>query len=277
MVYICESGRRLRKQPATCNQRNEAANRMNRVAQHTGVVYMLTAPDGQRYIGRTVRFQQRMREHRSGCTPCRKIAAAITKYGWKNFRVSKIAQGMSDAALPACERAFIAIVRPELNLMTSTGGRLRHAESSKQKVSDLHRGKPKSAEHRAKIGAAHRGKKISPEHRAAISAKMLGKKLGPFSDGHRAKLSAANKGKPKSPEHRAKQSAAMRGRPGRPHTPETRAKISAWNRGRKLSPETKTKIRTAHLGKKASPETRAKMSASQLQRAQRKRAQQGAD
>jgi hypothetical protein len=91
-------------------------------------------------------------------------------------------------------------------------------------VPGLHRhprrkGKPLSAERRAKISAALKGKQCAPETRAKISAALKGK---PLSVEHRAKLSAAKKGKNHqffgkhlTPEHRAKLSAAARQREAR--------------------------------------------------------------
>ena len=81
------------------------------------------------------------------------------------------------------------------------------------------KGKPLSAERRAKISAALKGKQCTPETRAKISAALKGK---PLSAEHRAKLSAAKKGKNHQffgkhlgPEHRAKLSAAARQREAR--------------------------------------------------------------
>jgi very-short-patch-repair endonuclease len=84
--------------------------------------------------------------------------------------------------------------------------------------------------------AAKRGKPLSAETRAKIGAKHLGTKRGPMSAETKAKLgasvSAALKGKPKSAEHAAKVAAANR---GRPKSAETKAKISASLKRRNAS------------------------------------------
>lgn len=85
-------------------------------------------------------------------------------------------------------------------------------------------------------GAARRGKPHTAEQRAKISAGLTGKRRGPMTAEAKAKIgasvSAALKGKPKSPEHIAKVAAANR---GRPVSAETRAKISATLKERKTS------------------------------------------
>lgn len=125
------------------------------------------------------------------------------------------------------------------------------------------RGRPKSAEHRAKIGAAHRGRVKSPEHRAKISAACLGRQPSPET---RAKLSAAGRARTQSVETRAKISAALTGgshpsRRGIPLTPETREKLRAAHLGKVASAETRAKISASRTGLKVSPEARAAMSA----------------
>ncbi|MES2367048.1 MAG: NUMOD3 domain-containing DNA-binding protein [Pseudomonadota bacterium] len=91
-----------------------------------------------------------------------------------------------------------------------------------------------TAERRAAISAFHKGRKKSAEHRARISA-SAGKHL---------------KGKPQSPEHIAKCRAAKL---GKKFTLEHRAKISAARKGIQFSAETKAKMRAAKAGKPLSP------------------------
>lgn len=79
------------------------------------------------------------------------------------------------------------------------------------------KGKPKSAEWRAKIGEGNRGRVQSPEARAKISAARMGKPTTagrPKSAEHRAKISASLMGRRDSDETRVKKSAASRRREG---------------------------------------------------------------
>lgn len=76
------------------------------------------------------------------------------------------------------------------------------------------KGKPKSAEHRAKLAEANRRRVVSDETRAKISAARKGKpttKGVPKSAEHRAKISAALMGHVESDETRAKKSRALKG------------------------------------------------------------------
>jgi len=107
------------------------------------------------------------------------------------------------------------------------------------------RGKPKSAEHRAKIGAANSRRGQTPEARAKISAARTGK--------------PTTKGRPKTAEHRAKISATLT---GRRQSAETRAKKSAAHLGKPMPDGTGAKISAALKGKPKSAEHRANLSAS---------------
>jgi len=100
------------------------------------------------------------------------------------------------------------------------------------------RGKPKSAEHRARIGEANRRRAVTAETRAKMSASAMGKPgtltgRSPSAE-TRAKISATLKGHRQSADTRAKKSAAHLGKP----MPEgTGAKISAALKGKSKSPE----------------------------------------
>lgn len=83
---------------------------------------------------------------------------------------------------------------------------------TKQHMSDAHKGKKFSEEHKKKLSEAHRGEKHW----------FYGKHL---SEEHKKKLSECHKGKHCSEE--------------------TKIKISKWNKGKKLSEETKNKISEA--------------------------------
>lgn len=128
----------------------------------------------------------------------------------------------------------------------------------------LHKGKPKSAEHRRKIGASnagkinskeaiaksvakHRGRKHSAEHRAKISAAGMGRKGKSPTAEQREHLAKLRRGKSLSEETRAKISEALR---KRIRTPETCAKLSAALRGKVRSPEHCAALTAAKLGRK---------------------------
>lgn len=211
-----------------------------------GVIYMLTNTiTGERYVGRTVDFARRMREYARG-EGHGDIGKTIAKYGWENFSVEKLEQGISDADLPSREDYHVAKLDPELNLMTSTaGGRMRHAESTKELIRQRHLGKPLSQERRAKISASQTGER---NHNFGKSPSLE----------TRAKMRKAKLGKTHSPEHRANNSASKLGERnhnfGKKMSSKQRAKISASKRGKKLSPQHCANISSALRGRKQSPE-----------------------
>lgn len=184
------------------------------------------------------------------------IHCAIRKYGVASFSVSTIANAESISELNNLEAKFIkerGTLAPTGYNLKSGGGNSRHHPDTIAKMAAIHRGKPLSAEHRAKLSAAGKGKqnalgvKHSAETRARASAVRKGKPhplIGhPISEETKAKISAANKGK------------------GHAQSAETRLKIAATSKGHLVSTETREKLRTAHTGKVLSAETCARMSA----------------
>ena len=174
--------------------------------------------------------------------------------------------------------------------------RRRHAKAMSLMPSPT-KGRPFTAEHRARLSEAHKGKKQSPEliakRMAAITRRPLsmeararigeknskrfkGVKRGPLSPEqraarvpprlgmtnsleHRQKISEAHRGKKRSPEHRANIAAAMRRRVVKP---ESIAKTAAARRGMKHTPEARAKMSAALRGRKNGPpsaETREKI------------------
>lgn len=125
--------------------------------------------------------------------------------------------------------------RPELvgRKMSEAGiERLRNrifTEEHRHKISEAKKGKPKSAEHRAKIGAALTGRKLSASQYQTLTL-----------------AADARRGVPRSEETKAKISAATKGRPG------VKGRIP-WCKGKHLSEETKKKMSAARLGKRRGP------------------------
>lgn len=115
-----------------------------------------------------------------------------------------------------------------------------HANELGPRMSALHKGVPKTADHAAKIG------------RSGDANGMWGRTT---SDKQKEAVRIANTGKIVSIETRKKMRKAST---GRRHTLETKALISKKKKGVPLSPEAAAKARIASLGKKKSPEQRLK-------------------
>lgn len=238
-----------------------------------GVYEILCIPTGKRYIGSSVRIEQRWAEHRS-CLRRRvhknpKLAHAWNKYSEECFAFSVIEICDSDDDLMAAEQKWLDEQRPAFNINP-------YADAP-------WRGRVMPQETKDKIGRAHRGMKRPPGTGAKISAALMGHrhssetllKIGAASRGRIAWNKGSVGGK-LTMEHRAKISAGLMGKrlgiPGKKATPEHRAKISAALMGKRLgtkhSKESIEKMRIAHLGnpggmagKKHTDETKAKISA----------------
>lgn len=118
----------------------------------------------------------------------------------------------------------------------NVAGYIKPTPESNKKISDYHKGKPKSDEHRAKIAAAITGIKREPrseEYRSKMSDAKSGSGNGMYGRMH-------------SPETLAKMSDAMKGKPshqkGKPRTEEEKQKQREKMLGRNISNEHKQKI-----------------------------------
>lgn len=269
---------------------------MQIVSHEGGVVYLLTAPSGKRYVGQTWDLPRRMNRYRCGeSTAQPALHNAITKHGWENFRVTVLACGIqTQSALDATEDAFIIMLgtmSPGGYNLKRGGARGKLCAESRQKIGDAQRGeknhmfgKKQSAESnakrkatmsspevRAKLSAARRGKRHSAEHIAKMSAANSGEGNPFYGRKHSAETKRKIAGKlrgrkngPPSPETREKIAAAHRGKKNGPHTAEHRAKIAAANRGRKRTAEARARMSAAQSGRKCKPftaEHRANLSA----------------
>jgi hypothetical protein len=145
-------------------------------------------------------------------------------------------------------------------------GHILATPASRKKISDFHKGKPKSDEHKQKISQANKGKVKGPqtvEHRLKNSVAnsgennpMYGK---PCSEERKDNISAAKKGKPngcsgrvRSEESKQKQREKML---GRQLTPDQLARSIAKRTGMKRTQETKNKISKSLIGISRGPMT----------------------
>lgn len=125
------------------------------------------------------------------------------------------------------------------------------SQETRDKMSAIRKGVPKSKEHSDKVGAAQKGKIVSQEIRDKMSEASKGKK---HSDETLAKMSAAHKGKVFSKETRDRLSKAHM---GKVFSKESREKMSKSQTGTKRSQEVKDRMSEAQRRKHA--ERRAKL------------------
>lgn len=195
-----------------------------------GELYLLTFPNGKRYIGITSKTATRRRivhlhharKGRSGA-----LQSAIRKYGSFEMLTLMVASDWSYL----CEierRAIVAFgTRAPLGYNMTDGGEgvvgVVRTEEQRRRASESRKGKPgvsrpgwkHTEDAKAKIAAAGIGRKFSPESRAKIGVTKIGNKYGavPCSDEKRAKISSAQKGRPLSPEHRRNLLGKNKGKP----------------------------------------------------------------
>jgi hypothetical protein len=117
-------------------------------------------------------------------------------------------------------------------------------EESRKKISDYHKGKPKTKEHKEKIRQGNIGKKKPPrgeEYRALMSKLKSGENNPMYSKGcteeRAANISAAKKGKPAKNK-------------GVPMTDEQKQKLSEKMKGRKVDPDVLARRVAAQTGLK---------------------------
>lgn len=188
--------------------------------------------NGKRYIGQTVcGLAKRRREHLYDAERGvkNKFYNAIRKHGAENFEWVIIDHADSIEKLNWLEENYIAGYKSRTGgyNIAFGGSNRRQPLSARKKLSEAHKGKKLSAEHKKKISEAGKGKKRPDETKQKISKAQKGCKNHSFgkqlSEEHRRKISDAGKGKKRSEETRGKISEA---RKGKKHSEETRKKMS---------------------------------------------------
>lgn len=194
--------------------------------------------NSKKYVGQSWNVTKRLLEHSRGkYSGCTLLVKAVKKYGWNAFRTqihefNNISQEQLDFL--ECEhiKSYNSIHPEGYNL--KTGGRGgRHNNYTKDKLSEVNRGKKLSIETRQKISEGQKGrvggfagKKHSEESKQRTSDTLKGKV--PWNKGlpgtftgkkhteeSKQKVSLANKGKqkpPRSEEHKRRLSEARRGK-----------------------------------------------------------------
>lgn len=107
-----------------------------------------------------------------------------------------------------------------------------------------------SEDTRRKMSEAHKGKKLSEEHRNIVIKTLRNTKGISFSEEHRRKISEAKKNM--SEETRRKMSEAKK---GKPFSEEHRRKIGEGGKGRIFSEESRRKMSEAALAREAKKRT----------------------
>jgi group I intron endonuclease len=217
------------------------------MSHESGIYEILNTVNGKRYIGSSINFKMRWKEHRNnlarGSHANRHLQAAWNKYGGAAFKFNRLLICTIEELIQF-EQRCIDGYNPEYNKCRFAGSTLgaKHTDEARAKMSEARKGNTNclghilTAEHKANLSKARQGRKpaLGMHHtdisRARISSTLRGRKKGPMSDEQKTKLSLAKKGHALSAEHCAALSESRKGnknRLGIPHTAESLAKISA--------------------------------------------------
>lgn len=128
-------------------------------------IYKYTSPSGKSYIGQTKNLTRRIYEHQKIDSNCTYFNKAIQKYGFENFILEILAEGVTDEEANILEPNFIL----EYNTLAPNGYNLlpggknhTHLEETKQKISNKKKGVSKSPEHVKKMSESRKGKIRGP-------------------------------------------------------------------------------------------------------------------
>lgn len=184
-------------------------------------VYVITAPNGKRYVGSAVDFPARWSVHRhhlrAGTHHNRHLQSVSNKYGVDSLEFKRILICVREQVV-MYEQIAIDALKPEMNAVPTAGNSYgyRHTDETKAK---FHLRRKCSFDSPARLAnyAARRGVPLSPEHAAKVQAAKIGK---PKSKQARANMSASKTGVKQSAETVAKRRAAN---------------IAAWEKKRYLA------------------------------------------
>lgn len=193
------------------------------------IIYTATNKlNGKIYVGQTTRsLKRRIWEHSKDTSRKSLINQAIKKYGIENFDWKIIFDAGSLEELNIKEIEFVEFynsVAPNGYNLTYGGLNTRLSEITKQKLSEVNKGKKHTEETRLKMSLSRKGKKHSEEHKRKISEAHKGKilseetklKISLNNGSHnleaRQKMSEAHKGVSFTKERKRKMSEAQKRR-----------------------------------------------------------------
>lgn len=212
----------------------------------SGVYVIEHVGSGKQYVGSASNIPARWRMHRHMLRNNKHhstyMQRAWNKYGEDAFLFAVVEK---TNLLLAREQHWIDTLNPVYNTCRVAGSTTGCIPTAAHiaKIVAANTGKKRSPEMCARIGAVHKGKPKSDEHRRKLSASKLGKRLSPEVV---ARIAHANTGKKRSAETKKLMSEKSKGH--KRHTPEQKAmlvKLHTGNTycvGRVLSEETKAKI-----------------------------------
>lgn len=241
--------------------------------QMTGIVYMMTFPDGKRYIGsKTNGYMEdgrivNMGRDRKFYRPFYWSSSRVVKRDYIRkgiFPKIKVLTHCTPSEIMLCERTWVTAynaVKDPMFLNLTTPGRRPHGmygpqtpELIEKRVAPL-RGRKGQFKHSEETLKKMRGRKVSEETRKKMSASAkkraaegrldIAKKGHTKSPEHRRKLAEANIGKKQSPETIQKRLDTMRKTGAFERSAETRKKLSDSMKRRWADPAERERIKSS--------------------------------
>ena len=167
----------------------------------SGIYYYRNKINGKRYIGQAHNIERRLREHNyyliKGTDKCAALQRAVNKYGIENFEVG-ILEACEPDKMNDREIYWIDLYKsssrdgynisnggesglfgykrpPEFGKKVSASKKAMHlkmTDEQKKKISELHKGKPKSEETRRKMSENHSRYMLGRKHSEETLAKL---------------------------------------------------------------------------------------------------------
>ena len=144
------------------------------------LIYRHVAPNGKSYVGITSlnNPKQRWGKNGVGYKSSPLFSKAIEKYGWENFKHEILEEHVPTQKIDERERYWIAYYKSNdrkfgYNIEAGGCSHKEVSEETRKKLSAVHKGKPKSAEHRKKLSLANLGHHNTPEAEAKRIAKRI--------------------------------------------------------------------------------------------------------
>lgn len=184
---------------------------MGAMAKTCGIYAIVNRTNGHLYIGSSVDVQSRILAHKRALyhkthkNP--KLQRAWDRDGEDAFAFLTLFK-CDESVVRLLESIALEACRPAYNLTMSVDGMTRLSDETRRRLSETHRGVPKSEAHRRHIGDGHRGKPKSAESKVKQSATMTGRKL---TMEHRLKIGDGGRGRVATELARKHMSEAQKG------------------------------------------------------------------
>lgn len=208
------------------------------------LIYCLTSPSNKKYYGQTCDLNARLRHHQSPRSRCTAIRAAIVKYGFHNFKLDIVKEGVTLEDANYWESYFILrdnTLYPNGYNLDAGGDNRTPCNETIEKIRTALKGRPLPPDVVEKMKLARTGVKRTPSAINSMRESKMGSKNPMFG------ATPWNKGLTASTSPIVKVIADKQ--VGRIVSDQTRKKISEKKKGSRLSEQTRANMRLGQLNR----------------------------